>query len=110
VTVPTGRAGEAVFASVDGAQAQGIEKLRAFVYRAAIRHVNLGESRARLVARNAVDGLLLAAPPKADFPAPFALAPNVETISVDSTGGFATSSGPLEISFFAVPIAPARAP
>ena len=105
IEIPAGRPGEAVFASVQGAAAQGIERLRAFLYRGAIRHVELGESaRARLVPRNAANGLLLYAPPAADYPDPFRLAPDVGSFAIDSEGGFASSDGPLEVEFSAVPI------
>ncbi|MQA76228.1 MAG: hypothetical protein GEU88_18170 [Solirubrobacterales bacterium] len=104
VAVPAAGGGEAVFARIDGAAAHGIERLRAFAYRAAVRRISLGPASAPLPARNAESGLLISAPPDADFPAPFALAPNVETIAVDSEGGFATSEGELRIEFYAMPI------
>ena len=107
IAVPRALPGEAVFARIEGAGPQGIERLRALAYRAAIRVIDLGPSaRARLLTANAASGLLLRAPEDADFPAPFALAPNVDSFAIDSKGGFASSSGQLEVSFFAVPIAP----
>ncbi len=109
IAVPRARPGEAVFARIEGAGPQGIERLRALAYRAAIRVIDLGPSaRARLLTANAASGLLLSAPADADFPAPFALAPNIDSFAIDSKGGFATSSGPLEVRFSAVPIAPAQ--
>jgi hypothetical protein len=104
VEVPGGRGDEAVFARIDGAAAQGVERLRAFAYRSAIRRISLGDASAPLPARNVESGILVSAPPEVDFPAPFALAPGVETIAVDSEGGFATSDGPLRIEFYALPV------
>jgi hypothetical protein len=107
VEVPTAPPGEAVFASIEGTAAGGLERLRTLLYRAAIRHVDLGATaRARFVPRNAPSGLLLRAPADADFPDPFRLAPDVDSLAIDSEGGFATSDGPLEVEFFAVPIEP----
>jgi hypothetical protein len=105
VAIPQGRPGEAVFARIDGAGSQGIERLRSFAYEEALRTVTLGDISTRFETATAPDGLLLRAPAGADFPKPFALALNAPTIAIDSQGGFATSDGPLEMHFFAVPIA-----
>lgn len=105
--VPIPRAGphEAVFARIDGASGEGIERLRAFAYREGLRWIALGDITTRFVPATAPDGLLLRAPTDSDFPKPFALALNAPTIAIGSEGGFATSSPPLELHFFAVPIA-----
>jgi hypothetical protein len=108
VPVPRARANEAVFARIEGAAAQGIEGPRAQLYRAAIRRISLGPASAPLPAANAASGLLISAPSDDDFPAPFALAPDVETIAVDSEGGLATSEGPLRVEFYAVAISASR--
>jgi hypothetical protein len=105
VPIPRGHPDEAVFARIDGAGAEGVERLRAFAYREALRSVTLGGITTRFETATAPDGLLLRAPAGADFPRPFALALNATTITIDSEGGFATSEGPLELHFFAVPIA-----
>lgn len=102
--VPAARPDEAIVAMIEGAAAQGVERLRTFAYRAAVRRIALDDRGALLTPRNAESGLLLVAPPKADFPAPFALAPNPSEVAIESTGGFATSSGPLEVRFLAVPL------
>lgn len=104
VAVPAARPGEAVFARIDGATASGLERLRTLLYRAAIRRIGLDEQTFRFTPRNAESGLLISAPPDLDFPAPFALAPGATTIAVGSEGGFATSEGPLEVEFHAVPL------
>ncbi len=105
VPIPRGDPGEAVFARIEGAGSEGVERLRAFAYREALRSVTLGEITTRFETATAPDGILLRAPAGADFPEPFALALNAPTIEIDSEGGFATSDGPLTIHFVAVPIA-----
>ncbi len=109
LTVPRGRPGEAVFARIEGAGGEGIERLRTFAYREALRSVALGPTATRFQTATAPDGILLTAPPDLDLPKPFALALNQPTIAIDSEGGFATSDGPLRVEFYAVPIGPRRA-
>ncbi len=106
IHVPRARPGEAMFARIDGAGASGVEALRTLALSAASRFIELDGTSYRLTALTAPDGLLLDAPAGADFPAPFALAPNARTITVRSDGGVATSSGPLRISFEAREVAP----
>lgn len=110
VSVPAAGSGEAVFARIDGAGPTGVEQLRTLAYRAAIRHMTFDAGRVLLPPRNATSGLVLSIPDRADFPAPFGVAPDARTIAIDSEGGFATSDGPLEIEFFAVPIRPLSVP
>ena len=109
LTVPRGRPGEAVFARIEGAGGEGIERLRTFAYREALRSITLGPTATRFQTATAPDGILLTARPDVDLPRPFALALNQPTIAIDSEGGFATSDGPLRIEFFALPIDPRRA-
>jgi hypothetical protein len=104
IDVPAAPEGDAVIAVVDGASPSGVERLRALLYRPAIRYVVLDGTRFRFTPRNAGSGLLITVPPQADFPKPFALAPNPSTIAIDSDGGFATSAGPLRVEFFALPL------
>ena len=105
VPVPDAGQREAVFATITGAGAGGVESVRALAYRGAIRTIELDGTPYRLLPLTAEDGLLIAAPPKADFPGAFSLAPNASTIAVTSEGGLATSSGPVRIEFEAVPVA-----
>jgi hypothetical protein len=107
VPVPSAKPGEAVFARIDNAGGGAIEGLRAAAYRGAIRTVELDGTEYRLLPLTAADGLLISAPPNADYPGGFALAPNASTITVGSEGGIATSDGPLAIEFSAVPVEPA---
>jgi hypothetical protein len=102
VQVPTAGPGEAVFARVEGAGAEGIEKLRTFLYREAFRSVALETTVARFQTATAGDGILLSLPARADFPKPFAIALDPRTIAIDSEDGFATSDGPLRFEFFAI--------
>ena len=66
--------------------------------------VGVGQAQARFAASNVVAGILISAPPELDLPRPFNLASNVDTISIDSEGGFASSQPTLRYEFFAVPI------
>lgn len=104
IEVPPAGAGEALFMAVEGAGAEGIERLRSTVYRGAFRYIVLDDSLYRLVGANAADGLIVSAPRRADFGGRFALAPNARTVRFASEGGFATVDGPLEIEFYAVPV------
>lgn len=108
VPVPDGRAGEAVLAQIEGAAAEGVERLRTLVFKPAIRYITLDETPYRFVPRNGESGLLLSVPSEADFPAPFALAPNAGAITIDSERGIATSDGPLRIEFYATSVEPRR--
>ena len=108
VEIPAAGPREAVFARVSGAGGEGIERLRTFAYREALRTVTLDRTRTRLQTATASDGILLSAPRGADFPAPFGLALDPRTIAIDSEGGFGTSSGPLRYEFVAVPLAARR--
>ena len=87
VPVPAAGPREAVFATITGAGAGGLETLRAAAYRGAIRMIELDGTPYRLLPLTAEDGLLLSAPPSADFPGAFALAPDASTIAVTSEGG-----------------------
>jgi hypothetical protein len=104
VAIPAARPDEAVFARIDGAGGEGIERLRALAYKEALRTVTLDSLRTRFQTATAPDGILLSAPRDADFPAPFALGLDPDSIAIDSEGGFATSSGPLRYAFFGLPI------
>ncbi|MEK6277290.1 MAG: hypothetical protein AABM29_04675 [Actinomycetota bacterium] len=100
--------GEVVFARVHGAGVEGLERLRTLLYRAAARHVIVNDDPTphRLVPGTAADGLLLNAPGDVDFPPPFALAPAARTL-VFRKG---SSSDPLEVDFYAMPVRPLRGP
>lgn len=110
VAVPDARPDEAVFARIEGASASGIERLRALLYRAAVRRIGLDDSSAFLAPRNAEQGLLLTAPAGTGYEAPWILAFNPREVAIESAGGFATSEGEVRIEFFAVPLRRASVP
>lgn len=103
VAVPPARRPEAlVLARVDGTAPQGLERLRALLLRPHARWIALDGTRYRLVAETAVSGLLLRAPRAADYPAPFAMAPNPARIAVGRDGG--EPGGRVRYTFVEVPI------
>jgi hypothetical protein len=98
------RAKQAVFANVNGLAPTGVERIRTLLYRAGFRYVVFdGTSRYRIFPETQ-DDLIVSAPRRADFPAPFALAPNPRTIEFDRQSGLGVSGGKLTISFYALPI------
>lgn len=101
---PPRRPGALVLVRVEGAGPHGIEQLRSLLLRPARRFVALDANRFPLVAATAADGLLLRAPAAADFPRPFAMAPNPSRIAVSRDGG--NPGGALRYAFVEVPIAP----
>jgi len=84
VDVPTPAPGEVVFARVHGAGVSGLERVQAFLFRAASRHAVVnGETRYRLVPETAGDGLLLRAAPGVVRPGPFDPVPDARTLAVE---------------------------
>lgn len=107
VDVPRARPNEAVFAKIEGAAPSGIERLRSFAFRGALRKIDMNSiGRARLAPHNAESGLLLEAPPAADYAPPWSLAPQARSFSIDSDDGPLSSESTLEIEFEAIPIVP----
>jgi hypothetical protein len=96
----------AVVVHVEDAGPQGLERLRALLLRPHARWVALDGRRHRLVAATATDGLLLSAPRRLDFPAPFAMAPNPRTIAVGRDGG--EPGGTLAYRFEEIPLRSGR--
>jgi hypothetical protein len=85
--VPAARTPDAaVVVHVEGAGPHGLERLRALALRPHPRWIALDGHRFPLVAATAADGLLLAAPPRLDYPAPFAMAPRPHAIAVGRAG------------------------
>jgi hypothetical protein len=108
IEVPPAPPRSAVIARVDGVQVSGLERLRTMAARSRARTIRFGDDPRRwtLVERTAKDGLLLAVPPQLDFPAPFALAPNPETITFLLDGG--SSDQEIDVEFFALPLSGRR--
>jgi hypothetical protein len=87
VDVPGVDGNRVVVARVHGVQVEGLERLRTLVYRSRTRGVAFDDGFGyRLLPGTASDGLLLAAPRRIDFPAPFAIAPDASTISLYKGG------------------------
>ena len=111
--IPEAPAGAAVLARVDGVQVAGIERVRAFAARARERTIRFGGGPAggpdarewAFVEGTADDGLLLSAPSELDYPPPFTLAPNPETVTFLLDGGAADES--IQVEYFALPVSPA---
>ena len=104
VRVPPARPGEAVITRVEGAQVGGLERLQALLYRADIRQISVnGKPPFRLIPGTVADGLVVAVPPRADFPAPFGLGLQARTLQV-TRGTSPEQDGELTYAFSAVPV------
>ena len=100
VRVPSPERGdEVVLARVHGVEVSGLERLRAFAYRAVQRRVEFDDGAGyRLIPGTADEGLLLRTPPGVDFPPPFAFGPQARTVTF-SKGG---SEAELRVDFYAI--------
>jgi hypothetical protein len=88
-----------VFARIDGVGVEGWEAVRTLLYRARERTATLGAHGTwRLVPATAQDGLAMRAPRQVDYPAPFRIAPDSQTISLHID---ATAQRPVTVRFFA---------
>ncbi len=106
IEVPGARPDELVFVRVDG-DTPG--KLRPFIYKDVQRTITLDQTPYRLIGATAQNGILLTAPPKLDFPQPFAAAPNPKTIEFGREPGIGAGPTELHLDFFAVPVTGAGA-
>jgi len=101
-----------VLVRISGASPHGLEQVTGLALRPRERRISLDGTSFRLVAATAADGLLLSLPDGADYPAPFATAPNPNQIAVSRAGG--QPGGELRYTFEEVPLRPvppvARAP
>ena len=103
VPVPTpARSRALLLVRIEGAGARGLEQLRTLLLRPDERWIALDGVQHRLVPATAADGLLLTVPPEADYPEPFAMAPNPSTIAVSRDGG--EPDGELRYTFVEVAI------
>jgi hypothetical protein len=105
VPLPPTRRDEALLVRVDGLEVAGLERLRAFLFRAAKRNTVLDGQTWNVIPGTAGDGFLLRIPTWADYPGKFALDSHTETVSFggeDATLSF----GPDEVrlSFSALPL------
>ncbi len=108
VRVPRAKApSEVVLARVHGLEPSGVERLRAFAFRAAIRTVVFnGSAEYRITPGTADDGLILDAPSDVDFPRPFAVSPQAQTIEFRKDSSVLSPSGDLTVDFLALPVRP----
>lgn len=107
IPVPAAPPGSVVFARAHGVEVSGLERVRTALLRSKGRQVAFeGDPRPfyTLIAATAADGLLLRAPRGIDFPGPFALAPNGDTVTFFLEGGGADQ--PIEVDFFSMPVRP----
>jgi hypothetical protein len=103
--LPDAPPGNIVYARVHGVDVSGLERVRTALLRSKGRQVSFdGEPRPfyTLIAATAADGLLLRAAPGTDFPAPFGLAPDGDTVTFLLNGGAADH--PIELELFSMPV------
>ena len=99
IAVPRATSGSIVYAVIDGLQVSGLERLKAFVYRANLRYVLINGARLfRVVPGTATDGLLLDADPRVDYPPPYSLSPSAHTLT------FSGGTGRLRVTFYRITI------
>jgi hypothetical protein len=92
-----------VIVHIGGVGVGGLERLRAFFYKARERFVWVNGVSHRLVPGTAGDGLVLRAPADVDFSPPFAVAPNTASIAVTLRGS-QPGGDPITYSFDEVPV------
>jgi hypothetical protein len=106
VRIPPAADGQIVFARIRGLGVEGLEALRTTLYRARDRWATVDGGRFwRVVPGTAEDGLILRAGKDADFPAPFALAPQARSVSFEISG----ARKQIEVAFYAQTVAAAGA-
>ena len=104
IDVPKAAGSRVVVARVSGVQVEGLERLGTLLYRSRTREIAFDDGFGyRLVPGTAADGLLLSAPRRIDFPAPFAIAPDTTTITF-LRGGQPSSDG-ISVEFEAMRVA-----
>jgi hypothetical protein len=103
IALPPPPEGAVMVASIDGLQVAGWERLETLFTRAEPRYVMVNQTTYRVPPGTADDGLVLAVPTDADYPAPFNfnMSPHLLRVTVDGH-----SSGPIAVRLSAIPIAP----
>jgi hypothetical protein len=107
VRLPSTGPREALVVRVDGLAVSGLERVRAFLFRATNRNVILNGNIWNMVGETAADGLLLRVPPGVDYPGPFALDSEVDEVAFLRGPGFLTGvdgSTELTLHFSALPL------
>jgi hypothetical protein len=103
ITLPSPPEGAVMVASVDGLQVAGWERLETLFTRAAPRYVTINETAYRVPPGTADDGLVIAVPADADYPAPFNLNLDPHTLKATVEGH---STGAITVTLSAIPIGP----
>ena len=91
-----------VIVRVHGLEPSLIESLRTALFKADEWFVTISDTRYRLVAATAADGLLMAVPPSADGTGPFAFGPRIASLSIESDQG--SGNRQLSYEFESVPL------
>ena len=102
--VPRARPDEVVYAEADGVAVGGLDKVGAAAHRPELRYAELDRGRLfRLVPDTARNGLVMAVPPAADWPAPYGLRQNARTIAFRRNSG-GQPDGRVGVRWFAMPL------
>lgn len=103
IKIPPAPPGMALVGRVEGFRTEGADRLRGLAHRGPLFEVSLDGAPPQVFMGGAAsNGLLLRAPDAADYPEPYTLAPNADTITFLRDGG--TNGGEIEIELFALPI------
>jgi hypothetical protein len=103
ITLPSPPEGAVMTASIDGLQVAGWERLETLFTRSVPRYVTINETAYRVPPGTADDGLVIAVPANADYPAPYNLNMNPHTLRATVDGH---TSGAITVTLSAIPIAP----
>lgn len=106
VPAPPGK-NELVFATIDGIAPAGLGRLRSTLYRAPIYRVTVNRGPQYTMKPTVTENLVLRSSDGADFPTPFALAPQAATINFDKERAKPSSTG-LRVTFYALGLRPNR--
>lgn len=90
-----------VYMRVEGTEAHGLERLRTMLYRGHDRTIHMDDrpTNNRFVAATASQGLPISSGKNADFPAPFAMAPDATTVTLNRAGRLGAGRN-LRVAFY----------
>jgi hypothetical protein len=91
-----------VLLRIRGAGISGLESIRGLAFKPYERMIRFDNHRFRLQIGTAGDGLVVAAPARADWPAPFSVAPGAQTVAVDRESR--PTDGWVELEFASLPL------
>jgi hypothetical protein len=98
------RPGRFVIARIHGLEPSLVGRIRAALYKGPDWYIELDDTRYRLVAATAADGLMLAVPREADGTGNFSFGAPIRTLKVTQGQTGHGSSGPLTFEFLSVPL------